>query len=276
MGKFEVYLVRILLEFVMLFFIFFFWLTWFKVIKIRQEPKMKPIAIFTLVIWCIGVESLPGVRERRETKGCSSLVFPSPKRYQVFYEGNWDGPKWQEAREACQASGGDLAQFSNRQEEDQILNVIREFPTGNWQNYYIGIEKKHKEAFWISEKKLELDSDLKFSKHSLLGKESYWGLCGSINFAGITDSNCGAGSTSGYVCEFASNESIDTAVEFCNNDNEDNNNRVVRQVPNGDETPIKKIKKNNNNEDNNDNEDNNNDNNNNNNNNNNIPNFKTQ
>merc|ERR1712212_618983 len=95
MGKFEVYLVRILLEFVMLFFIFFFWLTWFKVIKIRQEPKMKPIAIFTLVIWCIGVESLPGVREKRETKGCSSLVFPSPKRYQVFYEGNWDGPKWQ-------------------------------------------------------------------------------------------------------------------------------------------------------------------------------------
>merc|ERR1719290_273963 len=36
------------------------------VVKIRQEPKMKAIAIFTLVIWCIGVESLPGVREKRE------------------------------------------------------------------------------------------------------------------------------------------------------------------------------------------------------------------
>merc|ERR1719290_80241 len=43
-------------------------------LKIRQEPKMKAIAIFTLVIWCIGVESLPGVREKRETKGCSFLL----------------------------------------------------------------------------------------------------------------------------------------------------------------------------------------------------------
>merc|ERR1712142_1252965 len=211
MGKFEVYLESgVNLEFGVYYFVF--------LIKIRQEPKMESIAIFTLVIWCIGVESLPGVREKRQAKGCSSIhyKFPSPKRYQVFYKGSDNGPKWQEAREACQALGGGLAMFSNRQEEDQILAVISKFPTGpKYGNYYIGIEKKHDKAFWISGKKLELDSDLKFKKYSLLGDKSHKGLCGTIDQVGIEDSDCDARHTAGYVCEFASKEFIDTVVDFC-------------------------------------------------------------
>merc|ERR1712212_685094 len=46
----------------------------------RQEPKMIAIAIFTLVICCIGVEGHHGVESlpgdaKRETTGCSVLFF---------------------------------------------------------------------------------------------------------------------------------------------------------------------------------------------------------
>merc|ERR1712212_850904 len=76
----EVYLVRMILEFFCFyFFLGFLGLQTFEVI--RQEPKMIAIAIFTLVICCIGVEghhggeSLPG-DAKRETTGCSVLFFP--------------------------------------------------------------------------------------------------------------------------------------------------------------------------------------------------------
>merc|ERR1712212_1274466 len=165
--------------------------TFFEVIKIRQEPTMKLIAIFTLVIWCVGVESLPGVREKRETKGCSSIVSHRSKRYKVFYKGKNMGPNWQESREACQALGGDLAEFSNRQERKKILTAIGEFPEfAKWEDYWIGIEKKR-----------------------------------VIDIRGVRAKNFLP--TAGYVCEFASNEPIDEGVEFCNNDsNDDNDNKT--------------------------------------------------
>jgi len=182
-------------------------------IKIRQEA----IAIFTLVIWCIGVESLPGVREKRQTEGCSYYndVKPTPKRYQVFYQLNRDRLKWQEAREACQDLGGDLAEFLNRQEEDKIMKAIYKFPGGAWQMYYwIGVKTKKEttEAIWVSGRKMEFDSDLKFSRENWWGNDRYGkNRCGAIHYKGIKDFKCTSFAASGYVCEFASNGSI----EFC-------------------------------------------------------------
>jgi len=159
---------------------------------------MKLIAIFTLVIWCVGVESLPGVREKRETKDCSSALqsLHRSKRYQVFYKGKWKGKvkwngkgilinggqKWQESREACQALGGDLAELSNRQEKDKIFVAIGYFP----------IECQKYEYLFGTE------------KMRVIGK------------MGIFENS---GFTRGYVCEFESNDSMDEGVEFCNNDN---------------------------------------------------------
>jgi len=165
------------------------------VIKIRQEPTMKLIAIFTLVIWCVGVESLPGVREKRETKGCSSIVSHRSKRYKVFYKGKNMGPNWQESREACQALGGDLAELAgpaNRQERKKILTAIGEFPKFAkcyYCDYWIGIKKKR-----------------------------------VIDFRG--EIRASVDPTVGYVCEFASNEPIDEGVEFCNDSNDDNDNKT--------------------------------------------------
>jgi len=160
---------------------------------------MKLIAIFTLVIWCVGVESLPGVREKRETKDCSSALqsLHRSKRYQVFYKGKWKGKvkwngkgilinggqKWQESREACQALGGDLAELSNRQEKDKISAAIANFP-------------------------------VKYRKYEyLFGTEKIWAVIGTM---GPRENS---GFTRGYVCKFESNESMDEGVEFCNNDN---------------------------------------------------------
>jgi len=234
---------------------------------------MRAIASFTLVIWCIGVESLPvpGVRQKRETKGCSSIVFPSPKRYQVFYKGALNDPRWQESREACKTLGGDLAEFSNRQEQDKILNAFRKFPIGRGEQYWIGITKKQDEAFWISGKKVELDSDLKFTRFSRLGFKSSRNQCGVIYHTGIRGAGCNRmtlNAAAGYVCEFPMTESIEQGVEFCNddnNDNEDNGDDAQSQKGKGRFLrAISGARGNNNNEDNNNNnEDNNEDNNNN-------------
>jgi len=244
------------------------------VIKIRQEPKMKAFGIFTLVIWCVGVEPLPGVREKRETKDCSSIVpsFHRSKRYQVFYKGSeYNGknikrtPTWQESRKACQALGGDLAEFKNRQEQDKIENAIIKWPTGRYAAYWIGIEKgSGEDAVWISGEKVEFNSDLMFSSFNTLHEKSTRDKFGVIDREGIRDS--WGFWTAGYVCEFASNESMDEGVEICNidnddhNDNEDNNNKEDNS---DNEEPLEWARwmledNNDNNEDNSNNEDNNN------------------
>jgi len=262
----------------------------FGVIKIRQEPKMKAIAIFTLVIWCVGVESLPGVREKREEeeqgfivqtklddyedswgekremKECSSIVQSfHRRRYQVFYKGRGRGPTWQESRKACQALGGDLAEFKNRQEQDKIENAIIKWPTGRYAAYWIGIEKgSGEDAVWISGEKVEFNSDLMFSSFNTLHEKSTRDKFGVIDREGIRDS--WGFWTAGYVCEFASNESMDEGVEICNidnddhNDNEDNNNKEDNS---DNEEPLEWARwmledNNDNNEDNSNNEDNNN------------------
>jgi len=134
---------------------------------------MKAIAIFTLVIWCIGVESLPGVREKRETKGCSFLLsdedVPSGKRYHVFVNAgtksrDHKGAQWQESIEACQALGGDLAEPSTPEEQDKIMEGLSKLPSEHrYYSYWIGIEKKTADAgwTWVSGNKMELDSGLK-------------------------------------------------------------------------------------------------------------------
>jgi len=224
----------------------------FGVIKIRQEPKMKAFGIFTLVIWCVGVEPLPGVREKRETKDCSSIVpsFHRSKRYQVFYKGSeYNGknikrtPTWQESRKACQDLGGDLAEFKNRQEQNKVLTAIGQltYPLGAYkENYWIGIEKGRGDAVWISGEKVDFDSDLMFSKWHSLNKKLNWGFYwGVIQLYGIHENGTW---TAGYVCEFGSNKPMDEGVEFCfdkklwptskrspndkiqNDDNEDNSN----------------------------------------------------
>jgi len=234
---------------------------------------MKAIAIFTLVIWCVGVESLPGVREKRETKVCSSIdqSLHRSKRYQVFHKGSeYSGmkhgnPTWQESRKACQALGGDLAEFKNRQEQDKIENAIIKWPTGRYAAYWIGIEKgSGEDAIWISGEKVEFNSDLMFSSFNTLHEKSTRDKFGVIDREGIRDS--WGFWTAGYVCEFASNESMDEGVEICNidnddhNDNEDNNNKEDNS---DNEEPLEWARwmledNNDNNEDNSNNEDNNN------------------
>jgi len=185
---------------------------------------MKAIVIFTLVICCIGVESFPGVRAKRETAtGCSFLfspigqrpsefwpqLFPMVKRYQVF----WDGAvtrsqmqqKWQESRVACQALGGDLAEPSTPEEQDKILAAIDKFPRGeaSSQAYWIGLEKKTADANWVSGKNVDLDSGLKFSPGSQLDDKLQLNKCGLIGSMtnGIKLADCDYG-LAGYVCEF--------------------------------------------------------------------------
>merc|ERR1719431_2376725 len=165
-------------------------------------------------------------------KECSSIVQSfHRRRYQVFYKGRGRGPTWQESRKACQALGGDLAEFKNRQEQDKIENAIIKWPTGRYAAYWIGIEKgSGEDAVWISGEKVEFNSDLMFSSFNTLNEKSTRDKFGVIDREGIRDSWGWGFLTAGYVCEFASNESMDEGVEICNidnddhNDNEDNNN----------------------------------------------------
>jgi len=184
---------------------------------------MKAIAIFTLVICCIGVESLPGVREKRETKNCSSLVVPRQKIYQIFYTyervGKYGEKKgaqssWEEARVACQDLGGDLAEPSTREEENKIIAAIDKAEGDGTLLYYwrfwIGLQQLYDDSYngfsqWVSGEKIERqDSDLK------LTPLADWtdGGCGTIEGGGddregITFTNCGKGSyVVGYLCEF--------------------------------------------------------------------------
>jgi len=202
---------------------------------------MKAIAIFTLVICCIGVESSPGsgVRKKRETTDCSFLFFPSGKRYQAFFKdfkdqekllettGNFRQNYWMEARYACLKLGGDLAEPSTREEENKIIAAIGKFPESFQQieKYWIGIEGKTERKdedyynnyvvvqqvvggeiggsgfFWVSGKKMEFDSGLMFANTSTWDKET-WNHCGCIHLGGIDNCSCDSGQY-GYVCEFA-------------------------------------------------------------------------
>jgi len=175
---------------------------------------MKAIAIFTLVICCIGVESLPRVREKRKTNDCSSLVVPGGKIYQMFYTyktvGRWGEIKgaqssWQEARVACQDLGGDLAEPSTREEEDKILAAFDKAVSGgtlrwNWQ-FWIGVKKNSQRPEWVSGNKIELDSDLKFTPHSYWNSTTSTG-CGTIKSNGIDFWSCRKGNAHGHVCKF--------------------------------------------------------------------------
>merc|ERR1712142_579651 len=196
---------------------------------------------------------------KRETKGCSSIVFPSPKRYQVFYKGAENDPRWEESREACKTLGGDLAEFSNRQEQDKILNAMSKFPTGRGEQYWIGITKKRDEALWISGKKVDFDSDLKFTKYNRLGVKDSWNNCGVIYHTGIRQAGCNRmtfNAAAGYVCEFPMTESIEQGVEFCNDDNNNEDNGDDAQSQKGKGRFLRAIsgaRGNNNNEDNNNN-----------------------
>jgi len=184
---------------------------------------MKAIAIFTLVICCIGVESFPGVREKRETAtGCSFLfrpvgaqlarwpqVFPKVKRYEVFWKGGREDEyshTWQESREACQAFGGDLAEPLTREEQAKIMEGISKLPSGapraSSQGYWIGLEKKTADAIWVSGKKMKLNSDLIIDPVSLGFDQKYrMNVCGMLGIKGIRDLDCDYG-LAGYVCEF--------------------------------------------------------------------------
>merc|ERR1711970_176198 len=222
MGKIRSVL-KIILECIIFFFnFFFFWLTWFEVSKIRQEPKMKEIAIFTLVIWCIEVESLPGALEKRQTTGettgettdCSFLLtdalIPSRKRYHVFVgtEGEIYGIGWQESLEACRTMGGNLAQPSTPEEQDKILAAIRKFPPSKTDPfsynedtcYWIGLHKAA-DAFWVSGEELALDSGLNFINADKWDNNGNKDICGAIDNQGIRDFECDY-PMHGYVCEF--------------------------------------------------------------------------
>jgi len=188
---------------------------------------MKAIGIFILVICCIGVESLPGVREKRETKSCTSGLFFVPPRkvkvYKVFFNGfsvsdtgltkrnRSNDLSWQEARVACQDLGGDLAQPSTWEEEDKLLTAFGKAPEYinseipeiyDWSHFWIGAKKDGADIAWVSGKKIELDSDLKFAQ-SWWSQTGTWG-CGSICGRGISFYSCSKRNAHhvGYVCEF--------------------------------------------------------------------------
>jgi len=160
---------------------------------------------------CGTCPSATGVREKRETKGCSFLLsdedVPSGKRYHVFVNAgtksrDHKGAQWQESIEACQALGGDLAEPSTPEEQDKIMEGLSKLPREHrYYSYWIGIEKKTADAgwTWVSGQKMELDSGFKLNdpeqwKQQLNVKGSIWrggflGKRGDIRLHG-------------YVCEF--------------------------------------------------------------------------
>jgi len=187
---------------------------------------MKAIAIFTLVICCIGVESLPGVRAKRETKDCSSLVVPRQKIYQIFHKRDNENTNsistWKGARVACQDLGGDLAVPSTREEENKILAAINKAVEGgtlpNYWQFWIGLEQIYSKYLgggewetypqWVSGEKIDpQDTDLKLSR-APFNTDWYDGGCGTIEGGGNDregirflwgESEYGI---QGYVCEF--------------------------------------------------------------------------
>jgi len=159
-------------------------------------------------------------------KGCSFLYFPSGwssrKRYEVFYNKGSSDPwmhdqgtvhedenqyliLWQQARGTCQSLGGDLAKPTDWEQELKILAGISKLPNGKYCKYckyWIGIEKKTADAFWVSGEKMELDgSELKFASDSQWGNKTQQNMCGAIDPFGINDVHCDDGLV-GYVCEF--------------------------------------------------------------------------
>jgi len=215
------------------------------VVKIRQEPKMIAIAIFTLVICGIGVESLPGLREKRHhsdfvteaPKNCFFFIFGAGKTYEVVFHGKEQGyigtssPRtdWEDARWECQAKGGDLAQPSNRREQDKIVAALRKLPTNNMQcaQYYIGVKKEGSRAvpYWLSGQEMKSDSGLKFAEQNKWFRwECCSRYCGAISAGGKSTKEGGKYADffpegiknvgchdmkmiHGYICEYAANES---------------------------------------------------------------------
>jgi len=176
------------------------------------RTKMKAISIITLVMCCIGVESFTGVREKRETTVCSSgFIIPPPgKVYKVSFFGD-NALSWQEAREACQDLGGELAEASTREEENKILAAFDKAMsdgTIRWDwRFWIGVKKGNQEGGslpeWVSGKKVGFDTDLTFAQNSGWNVQ-YWASCGTIEDTGINFFDCKQGRkrTRGYVCEF--------------------------------------------------------------------------
>jgi len=189
---------------------------------------MKAIAIFTLVICCIGVESLPGVRAKRETKNCRQKI------YQIFHKRDDEDRKsistWREARAACQDLGGDLAVPSTREEENKILAAINKAVEGgtllyNWK-FWIGLKQVTRKVgiygkwktypqwvdprstYWVTGEKIDTqDTDLKLSREPTTAEWNDKG-CGTIEGGGndregIRFMDCESeDGIQGYVCEF--------------------------------------------------------------------------
>jgi len=178
-----------------------------------------------------------GVREKLKTTNRTSGLFfvvprtkslQSPRKvYKVFFDGfsvsdrraykglmrrnGTNDLSWQEARVACQDLGGDLAQPSTREEEDEIMAAFGKAPEyinseipeidDRW-HFWIGAKKEGADIAWVSGKKIELDSDLKFAERGW--KDPFtWG-CGSIRGKGISFYSCSKVHHVGHVCEFYS------------------------------------------------------------------------
>merc|ERR1711887_400460 len=92
------------------------------------------------------------------------------------------------------------------EQELKILAGISKLPNDKYCKYckyWIGIEKKTADAFWVSGEKMELDgSELKFASDSQWGNKTLQNMCGAIDLFGINDVHCDDGLV-GYVCEFA-------------------------------------------------------------------------
>jgi len=178
-----------------------------------------------------------GVREKLKTTNRTSGLFfvvprtkslQSPRKvYKVFFDGfsvsdrraykglmrrnGTNDLSWQEARVACQDLGGDLAQPSTWEEEDKLLTAFGKAPEYinseipeiyDWSHFWIGAKKDGADIAWVSGKKIELDSDLKFAQ-SWWSQTGTWG-CGSICGRGISFYSCSKRNAHhvGYVCEF--------------------------------------------------------------------------
>jgi len=175
----------------------------------------------------------PGLREKRHPsdfvtkapKNCSFFIIGARKTYEVVFNGEEQGyigtsyAFWERSRWKCQDLGGDLAQPSNRTEQDKIVAALRKLPTNNMRcaQYYIGVKKVWSGfsavPYWLSGQEMKKDSGLKFAKGSSWFSYTSWD-CGVIsaggqaegiyNAEGIKNVGCsGEGRVHGYVCEYA-------------------------------------------------------------------------
>jgi len=193
-----------------------------QVVKLKESMKKATITMPAMksISTILQVESV-----RRAVLSYYPSGWSSRKRYEVFYNKGSSDPwmfdqeeeyqyliGWQQAREACQRLGGDLAEPTDWEHELKILAGISKFPNGEYCKYckyWIGIEKKTADAFWVSGEKMELDgSELKFASNSQWGNKTLQNMCGAIDLFGINDVHCDDGLLAGYVCEFANEAPI--------------------------------------------------------------------